>query len=54
MRYSKRTGWKRPKKFQATKRETLAQWADEELDLFRSDIAKKHRAERKLEDRRFR
>lgn len=37
-RYSKRTGWKRPKKVQATRREELARWADEELDLFRSDL----------------
>ena len=38
MVYAKHTGWKRPKKVQATRRENLARWADEEVDLFKSDL----------------
>lgn len=37
-RYSKRTGWKRPKKVQATRRENLSRDADEQIDLFKSDL----------------
>lgn len=53
MAYTKKTGWKRPKKVQATRREDLARWADEEVDLFKSDLT--WRAElkkRKKEGRR--
>jgi len=38
MRYSKRTGWRRPKKVRATRGENLARWADEEVDVFKSDL----------------
>ena len=53
MRFSKRTGWKRPKKFKATKSQALARYADEEVDLFKSDITwrtelKKRRKEGRL------
>lgn len=37
-RYSKRTGWKRPKKVQATRRENLDREAKQQIDLFKSDL----------------
>ena len=40
-RYSKRTGWRRPKKVQATRRENLAAEADEQIDLFKSDLLRR-------------
>ena len=51
MRIAKRTGWKRPKKFQATRREELARAADEEMDLFKSDLTWRAQVRREKEVR---
>lgn len=38
MTHSKRTGWKRPKKVRATRREAMERDSKEQIDLFKSDL----------------